>query len=86
MKIALMVLYDKKAISILFKVTVLHVLNYLVKMFVIYFMNHESTFLYNDTIGINDSLIDAMSIEELFDLRHDLLQLMQKLELLLKDE
>ena len=81
-----MVLYDKKAISILFKVTVLHVLNYLVKMFVIYFMNHESTFLYNDTIGINDSLIDAMSIEELFDLRHDLLQLMQKLELLLKDE
>ena len=81
-----MVLYDKKAISILFKVTVLHVLNYLAKMFVIYFMNHESTFLYNDTIGINDSLIDAMSIEELFDLRHDLLQLMQKLELLLKDE
>ena len=85
-----MVLYDNnmitKGISILFKVTVLHVLNYLVKMFVIYFMNHESTFLYNDTIGINDSLIDAMSIEELFDLRHDLLQLMQKLELLLKDE
>ena len=81
-----MVLYDKKGISILFKVTVLHVLNYLVKMFVIYFMNHESTFLYNDTLGINDSLIDAMSIEELFDLRHDLLQLMQKLELLLKDE
>ena len=81
-----MVLYVIKGISIQFKATVLHALNYLVKMFVIYFMNHESTFLYNDTIGINDSLIDAMSIEELFDLRHDLLQLMHKLELLLKDE
>jgi len=54
-------------------------------MFVYYFMDRETTDLYNSYQGLNNNAIKSLSIQELFDLRHELLGHMNKLGELLKD-
>ena len=41
--------------------------------------------LYDDNLGLTKSTLKAMSIEELFDLRHDMLDLINNLAELLKE-
>ena len=47
-------------------------------------MDRETIDLYTRYEGLNDADIQQMSIQELFDLRHDMLDLMNKLGGLLK--
>lgn len=60
-------------------------LNYFVKMFVIYFMDKETMDLYESCKGLNNTVIQEMSIQELFDIRHDMLDLMNTLGQLLSE-
>ena len=60
-------------------------LNYLLKMFVIYIMDQETIDLFASYDGLNSAVLQGMSIQELFDIRFDMLDLMNKLEQLLKE-
>ncbi len=55
-------------------------------MFVIYFMNQETIDLHYSYQGLNNTVFKAMSIQELFNLRHYKLGLMNKLAELLKEK
>ena len=48
-------------------------------------MDRETIDLYIRYEGLSDTEIQDMSIQELFDLRHDMLELMNKLGSLLKN-
>ncbi len=48
-------------------------------------MDQETNELYNSYTGLNNTVFKAMSIQELFDLRHDMLGLRDKLGELLKE-
>ncbi len=48
-------------------------------------MNRETIHLYDDHQGLNNTDFKAMSVQELFDLRHDLLELMNNMGELLKE-
>jgi len=54
-------------------------------MFVIYSMDRETVNLYENYQELNNTVYKTMSIQELFDLRHEMLGLMNKLAELLKD-
>lgn len=58
-------------------------INYFLKNFVIYFMDRETIDLYVRYEGMNDTVFKGMSIQELFELRHDMLELKNKLGSLL---
>ncbi len=60
-------------------------LDYLLKMFVIYSMDQETINLYENYQGLNNTVFKTMSVQELFDLRHEMLDLMNKLNELLKE-
>lgn len=57
--------------------------NYFTKTDVIYVMNKEMIHLLARFENLDDAEIKSMSIQELFDLRHDMLALRNKLEALL---
>jgi len=48
-------------------------------------MDRENIKLYIKCEALNDNVFKTMSIEELFDLRHDMLQLRNKIGTLLTD-
>ena len=48
-------------------------------------MDRETIDLYVRYEGMDDTVFKSMSIQELFDLRHDMLELKNKLGSLLKD-
>ncbi len=48
-------------------------------------MDQETIDLYDNFQELNNTVFKAMSIEELFDLRHDMLDLMNELGELLKE-
>ena len=54
-------------------------------MFVIYSMDQETINLYENYQGLNNTVFKTMSVQELFDLRHEMLDLMNKLNELLKE-
>lgn len=60
-------------------------LNYLLKIFVYYFMNRETKDVYCSYQGLTNNAIKSLSIQELFDLRHELMGHLNKLGELLKD-
>ena len=66
-------------------ITSYFLLNYLLKMFVIDSMDQETVNLYESYQGLNNTVFKTMSIQELFDLRHEMLDLMNKLTESLKD-
>ena len=57
--------------------------NYFTKTDVIYVMNKEMIHLLARFENLDDSEIKSMSIQELFDLRHDMIVLRDKLGILL---
>lgn len=61
------------------------IVNYLIKIFVIYSMDKETMNLYDSCEGLNNTVFEEMSIQELFDIRHDMLDLMNKLGQLLSE-
>ncbi|UCE94627.1 MAG: hypothetical protein JSV73_04975 [Flavobacteriaceae bacterium] len=48
-------------------------------------MRKESIHLYDNLQGLNNSVLKTMGIQELFDLRHDMLALMDNLSELLDE-
>jgi len=54
-------------------------------MFVIDSMDQETVSLYESYQGLNNTVFKTMSIQELFDLRHEMLDLMNKLTESLKE-
>ena len=60
-------------------------LNYFPKIAVITFMNREMIHLLATYENLNDAQIKSMSIQELFDLRHEMLALRDKLGVLLRE-
>ncbi len=48
-------------------------------------MDQETVNLYESYQGLNNTVFKTMSIQELFDLRHDMLDLTNKLAELLKE-
>ena len=60
-------------------------LNYFTKIAVITFMNREMIHLLATYENLNDAQIKSMSIQELFDLRHEMLALRDKLGVLLRE-
>ena len=48
-------------------------------------MDKETIHLYNSYKALDESIFKTMSIEELFDLRHDMMGLLSRLEELLKE-
>ncbi len=60
-------------------------LNYFPKIVVINFMNREMINLLVSFENLNDAQIKRMSIQELFDLRHEMLVLRDKLGILMAE-
>ena len=58
-------------------------INYFRKTFVIAFMDRETINLYTRYEALSDSDIQSMSIQELFEYRHDMLELLNKMGALL---
>ena len=48
-------------------------------------MNRETIHLYDRLEGLNDSVLKTLGVQELFDLRHDMLALMDNLGELLRE-
>ena len=46
-------------------------------------MEEETTYLYDDNLGLDKTTLKFMNLEDLFDLRHDLLRLKYHLEKIL---
>jgi hypothetical protein len=53
-------------------------INYFIKTFVIDFMDRETINLYSRYEALSDSDFQSMSIQELFDYRHGMLELLNK--------
>jgi hypothetical protein len=62
-----------------------YMINYFAKIFVICFMDRETIDLYLRYEALNNTDIQGMGIQELFELRHDMLELLKKLGGLLED-